>query len=101
MVCFQTKHPNLGKFWRALDWKMFIYFKATWNILWRFGIFYGHLVHFVFIWYIFSGFSIMYQEKSGNTGRGAQRSMFLPSLTFSADLGAGQKLLHMKTSTIF
>jgi hypothetical protein len=43
---------------------------ATWNIVWRFGIFYGHLVHFVFIWYIFSGFGIMYQEKSGNTGRG-------------------------------
>jgi hypothetical protein len=26
------------------------------------------LVHFVFIWYIFSGFGIMYQEKSGNPG---------------------------------
>jgi hypothetical protein len=53
MVCFQTKHPNLGKFWRALDWKMLIYFMATWNILWRFGIFCDRLVHFVFIWYIF------------------------------------------------
>jgi hypothetical protein len=29
---------------------------TTWNISWRFGIFYDHLVHFVFIWYIFSGF---------------------------------------------
>jgi hypothetical protein len=28
MVCFQTKNPNLGKFGRALDWKMFIYFMA-------------------------------------------------------------------------
>jgi hypothetical protein len=35
---------------RALDWKMFIYFMVIWNILWRFGIFYDHLVHFVFIW---------------------------------------------------
>jgi hypothetical protein len=26
---------------------------ATWIILWRFGIFYDHLVHFVFIWYNF------------------------------------------------
>jgi hypothetical protein len=26
MVYFQTKNPNLGKFLRALDWKMFIYF---------------------------------------------------------------------------
>jgi hypothetical protein len=44
MVCFQTKNPNLGKSWRALDWKMSIYFIAIWNILWRFGIFYDHLV---------------------------------------------------------
>jgi hypothetical protein len=26
---------------------------ATWNILWRFRVFYDHLLHFVFIWYIF------------------------------------------------
>jgi hypothetical protein len=53
MVCCQTKNPNMGKFWRVLDWKMFIYFMAIWNILWRFGIFYVRLVHFVLIWYIF------------------------------------------------
>jgi hypothetical protein len=35
------------------------------NSLWSFGIFNDHLVHFVFIWYIFG---IMYQEKSGNPG---------------------------------
>jgi hypothetical protein len=29
------------------------YFMAIWNISWRFGIFYDHLVDFVFIWYIF------------------------------------------------
>jgi hypothetical protein len=28
MVCFQTKNPNLDKFWRALDWKMLTYFMA-------------------------------------------------------------------------
>jgi hypothetical protein len=27
---------------------------AIWNILRTFGIFYDHLLHFVFIWYIFS-----------------------------------------------
>jgi hypothetical protein len=53
MVCFQTKNPNLGQFWRALDWKMFVYFMAIWSILWRFGIFCDHLVHFVFIRFIF------------------------------------------------
>jgi hypothetical protein len=52
MVSFQTQNPNLGKFWRALDWKMLIYFMAIWIILQTFGIFYNHLVHFLFIWYI-------------------------------------------------
>jgi hypothetical protein len=62
MVSFQTKNPNLGKFWRALDWKILIYFMAIWNIFQIFGIFYDHLVHFVFIWCVFSGLGIMYQE---------------------------------------
>jgi hypothetical protein len=29
MVCFQTKNPNLGKFWRVLQWKMWVYSKDT------------------------------------------------------------------------
>jgi hypothetical protein len=41
---------------------------AIWNILQTFGICYDHLVHFVLIWYIFPGFGIMFQEKSGNPG---------------------------------
>jgi hypothetical protein len=32
---------------------MLIYFRAIWNILLLFGIFYDHSVHFVFIWYFF------------------------------------------------
>jgi hypothetical protein len=35
---------------------------ATSNILRTFWIFYDHLAHFVFIWYIFSGFGTMYQK---------------------------------------
>jgi hypothetical protein len=66
MVYIQNKNPTLGKFWRALDWKMLIYFMAISTILRTLGIFYDHLVHFVFIWYNFSGFDIVYQEKSGN-----------------------------------
>jgi hypothetical protein len=38
MVYFQTKTPNLGKFWRALEWKIQVYFKVIWNILQPFGI---------------------------------------------------------------
>jgi hypothetical protein len=68
MVCFQTKNTTLGEFRRALDWKMFIYSVAIWNILQKFGIFYDVLVHFVFIWHIFPVFGIMYHEKSGNPG---------------------------------
>jgi hypothetical protein len=37
MVYFQTKNPNLGKFWRALEWKMIIYYMIIWNILRPFG----------------------------------------------------------------
>jgi hypothetical protein len=39
MVYFQTKNPNLGKFWRALEWIMWVYFMTIWNTLWPFGIF--------------------------------------------------------------
>jgi hypothetical protein len=66
MVYFQTKNPNLGKFWRASDWKMLIYFMAV-------GKFDGHFGYFMTICYIlcsfgtfFRFFGIMHQEKSGN-----------------------------------
>jgi hypothetical protein len=52
MVCFETKTYNLGKFSMALDRKKWKYFMAIWNILRTFGIFYDHLVYYVFIWYI-------------------------------------------------
>jgi hypothetical protein len=44
MVFFKTKNPNLGKFWRALEWKKLVNYMAIWNILRPFGIFDGHLV---------------------------------------------------------
>jgi hypothetical protein len=78
MVYFQTKNPTLGKFLRALDWKMLIYFMTIWNIWLTFWIFNENLVHLVFIGYIFSGFGIMLQEKSGNPAydREFQRQRF-------------------------
>jgi hypothetical protein len=33
MVSFDTKNPNLGKFWWALDWKELEYFTDIWDIL--------------------------------------------------------------------
>jgi hypothetical protein len=44
MVGFQTKIQNLGKFWRALEWKMLVCIMVIWNILKAFDIYYGHLV---------------------------------------------------------
>jgi hypothetical protein len=32
MGYFQTRNPNLGKFWRALQWKRLVYSMAIWNI---------------------------------------------------------------------
>jgi hypothetical protein len=56
MVYFQTKNPNLGKFWRVLQWKMLVYFRETWSIvfcyvLWTFGVVRGNLVYFFPFWY--------------------------------------------------
>jgi hypothetical protein len=59
MDTFKPKNPNLGKFWRALEWKIFVYSMAIWNIYGLFGIFYGELVS---IWYIFPRFGILCQE---------------------------------------
>jgi hypothetical protein len=83
IVYFQTKNPNLGNFLRALDCKLYIcmcvhmkYFLSIWNILYPFRIFYDHLVHFVFIWYIFPVYYhvCMYREKSGNPAWKTQMS---------------------------
>jgi hypothetical protein len=61
MEYFQTKNPNLGKFWRVLQWNMLAYFMDIWSILRSIGIFCGNLVYF-------SHFGMLYQEKSGNPG---------------------------------
>jgi hypothetical protein len=42
----KPKIPNLGKFWRALHWKMLMCLMDIWNILRTFGVFYGHLEYF-------------------------------------------------------
>jgi hypothetical protein len=53
MAYFQTKNPDLGKFWRVLQWKMLVYYTAIWFILRLhvFGIFYGYLVYFFSFWH--------------------------------------------------
>jgi hypothetical protein len=64
MAYFQTKNPNWVNFvGRVSQWKMLVYLMALWSatriVLWPFGIFHGHLVHF-------SRFGMLCQDKSGN-----------------------------------
>jgi hypothetical protein len=70
MVCLQTKNPNLGKFWRAFDCKMVVYFMVIWNNLLPLPMYklcpFGNVV---VIWCIFPRFGILCQEKSGNPGQ--------------------------------
>jgi hypothetical protein len=41
MVSFRAKNPNLGKFWRVLQWEMLVNFMAIWLIFSpNFGTFY-------------------------------------------------------------
>jgi hypothetical protein len=53
---FRTKKTYLGKFWKVLQWKILVFFMALLSILRPIVIFYGHLVHFVDIWYVFPRF---------------------------------------------
>jgi hypothetical protein len=60
MVSFQTKKSQFGKILEGLAmenlgifYDHLVYLTAIKNILWPFGTFCGHLVHFVAIWYIF------------------------------------------------
>jgi hypothetical protein len=53
MVYLQTKNLNLGHFLRVLQWTILALFMDIWSILQPFGIFYGHLVNIVVIWYVF------------------------------------------------
>jgi hypothetical protein len=55
MANFQTKNPNLGKFWKDLQWKVLVYFMAIWSILCPFRVFCCYLVYFILNWDIFPG----------------------------------------------
>jgi hypothetical protein len=55
---------NVGKSSNGRCW----YFYDHFVFLESNGIFYGRLVHFVVIWYIFSRFGMLHRAKSGNPG---------------------------------
>jgi hypothetical protein len=70
--CFQTKNPNLGKFWEGLRLEnVYIFYGHLEYFMSRLNHFVFicnsiHLKHFVFIWDTFSGLGIVHREKSGN-----------------------------------
>jgi hypothetical protein len=94
MVYLQTKNPNLGKIWSGKGWK----------ILWPFEIYYGHLVHFMAIWYILCplgniaanwyilpSFGILCHEKSGNPALGERHLLAFCLLFFAKNIHAGRR----------
>jgi hypothetical protein len=64
---FRPKIP-ISVFFIALDWKMLTSLWPFGKFLRSFGKFNEHLVQFVLIWYIFSGFGVTFEERSGNPG---------------------------------
>jgi hypothetical protein len=62
---FKPEIPIWVNFWRDLQWNMFVRM-LIWSILllfgvfWSLGIFSGHLVYFVAIWYILWPLGIFY-----------------------------------------
>jgi hypothetical protein len=69
MVYFQTKNPQMGKFWRDFNGKSWYilwpleHITANWYILWQFGnLCSGNLVYF-------APFGKLCKIKSGNPGR--------------------------------
>jgi hypothetical protein len=84
MVCFQTKNSNLGKFWRALEWKVLLYFMINWEYfmaIWHnvHMAVCGHLVYFPHfgmfgprkIWQPWSGYGLsdFFTNTSGHPDR--------------------------------
>jgi hypothetical protein len=63
---FTNQKSQFGENFQGLRLKNVDIFKAIWNVSPIYGIFYDQSVHFVFIWYIFSGFGTIHHEKSGN-----------------------------------
>jgi hypothetical protein len=52
------QNPNVGTFWRAFEWKMFVHFIVIWYIFVHFGI---SVAIFVFLWpflYFYGPFDI-------------------------------------------
>jgi hypothetical protein len=63
MVYFLTKNPNLGTFWRALEWKMLVCLITIRNVSLPFCMIYGHLV-ILWSFVIFSPVLVYFTKKN-------------------------------------
>jgi hypothetical protein len=63
---FSNQKSQFGSILEGLTIEDEIYFMGIWSISRPFGMFNGHLVYFVVIWYNFSRFGVFCQEKSDN-----------------------------------
>jgi hypothetical protein len=100
MVCFQTKNPNLGKFWRVLQWKILVYLMTIWSILRPLKKCYGHLVYFAVVWYISPRLGNSYQEKSGNPGCQVKDNIRLLGTISSGRIVSGRIVQTPKNITL-
>jgi hypothetical protein len=64
---FQRLESRVAR-WYIIKTKMAMWenIEGSCNGRWPFGKFYGHLVYFTVIWYIFPRFGMLHREKSGN-----------------------------------
>jgi hypothetical protein len=82
---FKPKIPiwvNFGGSCNGRCWHVYGYW-VHFTVLRSFVIFYGHLVYFVVIWYIFPRFGSLNQEKSGNPGL-IQEPILRSQVTYNA-----------------
>jgi hypothetical protein len=83
MANFQTKIPNLGKFWRVLQWKMLEYFMVIWFIFRPFGFFLDiWYIYVSAIWYIFTRFGMLYVPRTIWQPSYGRQSRHVPISTF-------------------
>jgi hypothetical protein len=57
---FEPKNVNSGIFWKALGWKILVFFMTIllflcpfWNVLPTFDMLIGHLICLLVIWYVY------------------------------------------------
>jgi hypothetical protein len=75
---FQTKNTNLDKFWRVLNWKILLFLQP-------FGIFCGHMVYLVVIWYIFPILVCCTKQNLSTLIKNTNHLIYFCAITYACD----------------